>query len=202
MERLDNYQVCYVSITITNTILTMFQKDNLFVLGILFMFVIHISSAQSVSDSSKSMTKNAIYFELGGNGIFYTINYDRLLRMTDKSVIFLRIGGSHLKFSSFNNVASVITELNRIFYKQGRSVNFEIGSGIGAIYYYPTDTDPPDERGIYLTLTGRIGLRIQSEKREPVIRLGLTPMIALSNNGHLGDFLFFPLAGLSVGYCF
>ena len=45
-----------------------------------------------ISDSIYPLRKNSIFFELGGNGLFYSLNYDRLFELTGKFNLSTRIG--------------------------------------------------------------------------------------------------------------
>ena len=56
-----------------------------------FVLTSSIASAQEVS-LERPTAKNAIYVELGGNGAWYSLNYERYLRK-DASV---RIGGMYM----------------------------------------------------------------------------------------------------------
>jgi hypothetical protein len=54
-------------------------------------------AAQDISTSGlvkKSKRNNSFYFELLGNGVYYSLNYDRMFPLKKGEILFLRIGGT------------------------------------------------------------------------------------------------------------
>ncbi|MDG1477308.1 MAG: hypothetical protein P8Q14_09185, partial [Vicingaceae bacterium] len=70
--------------------------------------------------------KNSIYLELGGNAVFYSVNYERIIVTTDIVHLSLRAGyGTTVEY--FGQYSIVPLELNLMF---GKKFNFfEIGYG-------------------------------------------------------------------------
>jgi hypothetical protein len=71
-------------------------------------------NAQDVSSEVNNGRQNAIYFELFGSGVLYSINYDRTLSLNDDWGVFFRVGGNEYHGEDTD----------------GNSFNFLIGSGI------------------------------------------------------------------------
>jgi hypothetical protein len=73
--------------------------------------------------------KNSIFFELGGNGLFYSINYERLIPISEDRIIGLRVGYAYceMSFTSIEKYSIVPLEINLI---SGKKHCFEIGCGL------------------------------------------------------------------------
>jgi hypothetical protein len=134
----------------------------------------------------KSIRKNSIYFELGGNAALYSLNYDRIIPLTNKMALVIRAGGNEMHSDqtdtlSFNFLGTAgILRGNRIHF-------FE--ASLGYTYFW---SDP--DRLIVLTA----GYRIQG-LRGLVIRV--TPMYIYNTEkgDTFGNSLWF---GVSAGYSF
>lgn len=116
--------------------------------------------------------KNAVYVEIGGKGILVSVNYDRLLPLTDRSGIIL---GCTIGF-----LGDFVPEINYLY---GKSKNFiEIGLG----YSFPEQL-----------LVPQVGYRYQGSKGL-LFRIG-GMYFASTLPESFGDF---PWVGLSFGYSF
>jgi hypothetical protein len=136
--------------------------------------------------------KNAVYVEVGGNGVGYTINYDR--KLGDK--FSLRGGIEFWGVVSSEGGAGIVLAPVMVNYLAGRGDNrLELGLGklfaqVGAGYsdsqYWSRINGD--------TWTGTIGFRHQPRRGGFLFRVGLTPII-------VKDFTFL-WAGGSVGIAF
>ena len=148
------------------------------------------------SQTGYSQTKpNSIYFEFIGNGVLYSINYDRLFTEDISG----RIGLMYLSkldwiFFTIDDIVIVPVTLN---YLIGNGSNkFEIGAGIdylsvsgGSIFGLHANAS---ESKVFGTAT--IGYRYQQADGGFLFRIGFTPVFG--ENGLQ------PLGGLSLGFTF
>jgi hypothetical protein len=160
-------------------------------IGLVILFILSGAqlSAQDKSDSSgtlQEIRKNSFYFEFLGNGVVYSLNYERIFPVKRKLALFARVGGNeyHPDESdelSFNFLAEAGILVG------GIKSFFETGLG------YTHFTGSPDRLAILTT-----GYRYQG-LRGLVIRV--TPMyIYNSEKGDtFGNSLWF---GASIGYAF
>jgi hypothetical protein len=146
--------------------------------------------------------RNLIFVELGGNGILYTVNYDRGLT-EDFSV---RVGIGHLEEGA-NPISTGPAEIASqaattipamVSYTHGRnSHRLELGAGVTVIRTAgapPMGRQPAVPADLSVMGTAVIGYRYVPREGGFTYRAGLTPMF--SRGGVL------PWAGLSFGYLF
>lgn len=105
------------------------MKRSIIILMLGYMLAWHGSMAQ---DSTRTLKKNAIYLELGGNGSGISLNYERMLFQKNKIHIGLRIGGGLWIWNLYNGIESPsgmlpLAELNLLMGKG--SEFFETGIG-------------------------------------------------------------------------
>lgn len=160
-----------------------------------------ITSLTSVltSQDTKPFSRNAIYFELFGPGILYSVNYDfrpirpLALRAGYSSwsmpTFFLFVDG-WFKFQAFPLTASYLTG-------QGNQC-FEVGGGVVPMHVEIEGTDfffgmEIEGSKTILLGTGTFGYRFQP-KNGLFFRAALTPLFNTNNLVLYG--------GVSIGYCF
>ncbi len=171
-------------------------------LSILFIIIFpQILMGQNLDSIFNSKPKNAIYAELGGNAIFYGINYERSLVKVGKFAFAtsLGYGFSSTRIGSFNNI--VIPVEVKVFNGISKKNHLEIGLGI--TYYYDNYTSEeivkrltvPFSRHKYWCV-GRIGYRYTGNNGF-LFRMGFTPLYRKN-----ADPLVMPFASLSFGYIF
>lgn len=148
---------------------------------------------------------NGIYLELLGNGLLYTINYDRFI--TDD--ISLRFGFGYLGISASSESgesASASMMLVPITFNyflashdngKAGSSKFELGAGILVANLSASASGNAgtlfSASGFGIAGTATIGYRYQASDGGFIFRIGFTPLIG---NG------FVPWGGLSFGYGF
>lgn len=129
----------------------------------------------------------SVYVEVLGNGLFLTLNYEKLL--TDK--LGFRVGGLVVPIEG--KLSGVGTIMGTAVWGDG---NFCMEAGLGVMTimgeYISIATD--DVNSIMLAVTGTIGVRYQPKGKGIVLRLGFTPIAAP------GGVL--PWAGAGIGYSF
>ena len=72
------------------------MKTTLF-LFLAAMFLTPVVTAQDISTGrswNENIRRNSVYLEMLGNGAYYSFNYDRLVPLKNREILYLRIGGS------------------------------------------------------------------------------------------------------------
>jgi len=146
-------------------------------------------NAQEVNPKAIDMErirKNSLYFEILGNGVIYSINYDRIIHLKNKMSIFLRVGGNQYHGKDTDKLSFNFLGATGILY--GGPKRF-FDTGIGYTHF----SGSPDR---LIVLTG--GYRFYGKKG---FSFRATPMyICNSEKGDtFGNCLWF---GLSFGYSF
>ena len=143
--------------------------------------------------------RNAFYVELLGNGLIYSVNYDR--RLTDNlagRVGFAFVSGE----DSDGDRASIVIApvMGSYLFGEGNS-HFEAGLGVLLASASVEDVGSGDEdwfdetvEGSTVLGTGVLGYRYQRPDGGFVFRVGLTPVFTTSD--------FAPWFGISFGYGF
>ncbi len=161
----------------------------------------------NVHAQPQGIAKNTIFFELGGNGLIYSINYDRLITKSFS----LRIG-----YSSFSATVpvglvsdqisvTIIPAMANYLYGDGSS-RLELGAGISFVPSITTtqanflpvlfgqNPSISHQSGSGMFFTSVIGYRYQPIDGGFNFRIGFTPLIV--NDRVL------PWASLSLGWTF
>ncbi len=160
-----------------------------------FAFVALPLAAQSATDAAgieQPTAKNAFYVELGGNGIFYSLNYDRLVtpNVAARAGVML----FRAEDNESNGVGVVVAPVVVSYlFGEGNS-HFEAGLGLGLATASIDHVDFGEEFDQTVYGTGVLGYRYQPETGGVVFRAGLTPVFNAEN--------FAPWIGLSIGYAF
>jgi hypothetical protein len=182
----------------------MFKQTLLTLLMVLGAFI--EGNAQVVK---KSMQKNTFFLELGGNGFFYSLNYDRILLDHTAWKISARTGAMYMPgiFEANRHMIGLPMEIS---YLRGRNNHhLELGLGFTPIYdtYLRTDYDGRQYVGQDLVLIGvaRVGYRYQKREGGMFYRAGFTPL-----HGTIHDFVYrerrrdnnftYPSVGFAIGY--
>lgn len=101
---------------------------------ITLLFLSIISFGQEEIKVENTIPKKAVYFELGGNGGFYSVNYDRIIFSRKTVHLSLRVG-----FAVYPNVGSITEtylfpiEVNFIMGKQNHFIELGLGQVIAAV---------------------------------------------------------------------
>jgi len=137
--------------------------------------------------------------DLGGHGLFYSLNYERILLNGGRFKTASQAGISYYPPRTGIRDIWIPLGINEIF----SFGNHHLEAGIGYLpireaLRYPDDT--PDEWFWSHLMTGRIGYRFQKPEGRLILRAAFTPVLEMEYLGH-GD-EFHPLGGISVGYSF
>jgi hypothetical protein len=137
--------------------------------------------------------RNAFYVELLGNGLIYSMNYDRLFTDQLSGRVGLMFLGAADDEGGSAAVAATPLMVNYLF-GRGNS-HFEAGAGLlvisGAVDEVPGEEDEAFSGAIG---TGTLGYRYQRPGGGFVFRVGLTPFFSTQAFG--------PWFGISFGYGF
>lgn len=176
-------------------------------LFVLCCFVFNMVRAQE----AVPLKKNSVYFEAGGNALFYSLNYDRLIPVSPNIKIAPRVGLSYLPYDGGTTFKNLIipVELNVLYAKNPESKNFvEGGLGLTFIEFVNgfRDANRKDPVSKFAnTTTLRAGFRHQKPTGGLMYRAGILVPIARNDFADLkaGDDIFFKVwAGFSLGYTF
>ena len=152
------------------------------------------ASAGSAAAQDRVMPSapNAVYVELLGNGLLYSLNYDRLLTPN----IAARVGVTGLAAASDSAAAGVFGTPLMVSYLFGRG-NSHLETGVGVLLVAGGVENVEgfeDESFSGAIGTATIGYRYQRPGGGFVFRAGVTPFF---NTNGIG-----PWVGLSLGYGF
>ena len=138
---------------------------------------------QSYSQSNgTSIKRNTFFVEAGGNTFFYSLNYDRLLKVKDTWRLSGRVGAMYV--NTFNNQKRNIFAIPiEVSYLRGKRTNFfEVGFGISGYHDHYSFNDPSlpvrenQVREFALITALRIGYRHQKPEGGLFYRFGFTPL--------------------------
>lgn len=166
---------------------------------ILLTGFLSLASYSQKSDASKFINKNAVYFELLGSGLFYSINYDRILWEKPNLAISARIGTSYIPIpeSDFYLLGFPI----ELIFLKGSKNYLEIGLSLLILQSFFDGTSTNS-----LFAFGRIGYRHQKKNERFIFRIGFTPFIVIKfNDEYLLDqdsISGLPWIGISIGRSF
>lgn len=174
------------------------------------------SIAQDQSSFINEIKKNSLYFELLGNGVAYSINYDRIIPISDQLKLAPRVGFEFLprknEYDQKYGKISIPLELNLLWRKQKESKNFvEAGLGLSLfslikgynLNQFNERTDTQYQMAKITTI--RLGYRHQKPQGGLMYRAGILARLTQDDfsRSRVGDDLFFVLwPGFSIGYAF
>ena len=165
-------------------------------LTVFILSLITISAVpQQIKDNSQQ-NKNSFQIELGGHGLVYSINYERILFNAQHFKTAAQIGFSYYPPSTGVRDIWMPVCINEL-YSLG---NHHIEGGVGYVVIREAIRDAennPDEWFWSGVFTGRIGYRYQKPEGHLVLRAGFTPFME-----HGTAHEFHPSGGVAVGYSF
>ena len=133
------------------------------------------STISQSKDSIKIVRKNSIFLEIAGNGVLYSVNYDRLFNLSDKFKLSARIGVHYTnKFPlQFYRTVCIPIELSGLycFYKNKHFV--ELGTGLS--YLNSNDRVTQHAENIII-FAMRLGYRFQKPEGGLFVKVGFVPL--------------------------
>ena len=168
-------------------------------LSLLFL----LTSAASFAQEFK---KNAVYLELAGNGIIYSINYDRVIPISNQLKLAPRIGFELLPKRENSDYGKFIVplEINSLWSKSRESRNHvELGLGMSfvAVEIEFLNALSPSTKIAKVT-TGRVSFRHQKPSGGFLYRIGLVLPVAQDNYAKIKQLKGNFFGGISIGYSF
>jgi len=94
-----------------------------------FFFVCSIAYSQETS--SFEAPPNSVYVELIGNGIMYSVNFDRVIKTRDRMKFSARIGFSYVDIGLFDEIEGVVVPIELLGWV-GDKGHFEFGAGLSS----------------------------------------------------------------------
>ena len=173
-------------------------------LGILLSISVLYAQRKSYQHTPQKIKRvNSFFFEAGGNGIYGSVNYDRVINY-NTFALSLRVGASVYpsEHQNNNNIYPMIPmEINTLW---GRKNHFiEGGVGVSTLFLYPI-TGQENFRYLFLGFA-RIGYRLQKDNGM-FLRIAFTPVlfdVAVNEDSNdIRGFNFVPWAGISIGESF
>jgi len=155
----------------------------------------------TLAAQTPELARNAVYFELAGNGLLYSVNYDRRLKddFTARiGVMYIGVSGESAETGEKADVNFAVIPIMANWLLGEGAGRFELGIGpifaIGSAEVEEIDGTREEFDGVGPAgVTSTIGFRYQPEDGGVVFRIGATPF--WSGEPQLW-------AGISLGYAF
>ncbi|WP_157255790.1 hypothetical protein [Pedobacter sp. Leaf41] len=165
-------------------------------------------------NSMAQIKKNSIYLEALGNGVVYSLNYDRIIPISNQIKLVPRLGFEYIPRSnpSVYGKFNVPIELNILYHQNNSNPNFaEAGLGLGLFslfndYKYSMVGDITEKTyKLAKVTTLRLGYRHQKPAGGLMYRAGILVRLTQDefSKSRVGDDLFYVIwPGFSIGYTF
>ncbi|MCX2740232.1 hypothetical protein [Pontibacter anaerobius] len=149
--------------------------------------------------------RNSFFLELGGNGGFYSLNYDRILMASGGWSLAGRMGAMYYGTDSGGMEAGrsvwLAAPLEVSWLRGRRNHRLELGLGVTPLYQEYPEEGSSQEKELRLLPVGRVGYRFQRAEGGMFYKAGFTPMAQFNHEeASLGRGVFLPWFGLAVGY--
>lgn len=165
-------------------------------LTVFLLSLITLSAISQQTDDKKFQHRNSFQIELGGHGLVYSINYERILVNAQNFKTTAQLGISYYPPSTGVRDVWMPICVNEL-YSFG---NHHIEGGLGYVVIREARRDTennPDEWFWSGVFTGRIGYRFQKPDGRLILRAGFTPFMEHGTAHEIH-----PSGGASVGYSF
>jgi hypothetical protein len=138
--------------------------------------------------------KNNIQLELFGHGVFYSVNYERILINGEKFKTTGQAGFAWYPPSTDVREFWIPVSVNELISFNRHHIEFGLGTAFTNEEMQGLTGE--NTRHWSTFLTGRVGYRYQKPNSRFIFRIGFTPLYELDGNE------FHPSGGLSLGYNF
>lgn len=139
----------------------------IFITSIFTICFIFNLSAQSPAKPER-YKPNIIYPEIGGNGLMYSLNYERIMKQASAVFFSMRLGYGIIPTHQSGGVEQTIPlEFN---WAQGKSHHLEYGIGVTTVLGYSSYSAHP----VSFIPAPRMGYRYQAPNGRLVVRAGLS----------------------------
>jgi hypothetical protein len=161
---------------------------------------------------TNEIKRNSLFIEVGGNAFFYSLNYDRQVKVSDTWRLAGRVGIMYVNTFTDQNrhMMGVPIEFS---YLKGTKNNFlEIGLGVTGTYdqYYSFDPRVPIRdskvQDLAMMAVVRIGYRHQKREGGLFYKVGFTPLAGVvfdlrqNTNKHTPENFAYPWVGAAIGW--
>lgn len=167
-------------------------------LALTIILALSLSAYSQEIDSQPFKRKNSIQVDLGGHGLFYSLNYERILLNGERFKTAIQAGISY--YPPGTGIRDVWMPLGVNELVSFGNHHLEAGLGYMPIREAIRTEGQADEWFWSHMMTGRVGYRFQKPEGRWIVRAAFTPVLEIDQLGH-GD-EFHPLGGISVGFCF
>ncbi len=165
--------------------------------ALLFIGSLALISYSQESKLNNFNFKNSIQIEAGGHGLFYSLNYERVIINGISFKTTAQAGISYYPKKTGVRDLWMPLVINELF--SFNKHHIELGAGYVLIREAFRDLDGNPESWFWSgVLTGRVGYRYQMPDGRINIRVGFTPFLEYENH----NYEFHPSGGLAIGYCF
>lgn len=165
------------------------------------LFLVFLCTTAFSQSSQNDVSRNSFYFEAFGTAILYSLNYDRLLVVKERSSLAGRIGFTYVpKIENPEHGPGLNIEIVGLWGASNH--HLEIGSGSTFFYLVQNEESySPQSTSLFL-LTNRVGYRFQKREGGLLFRIGFTPLFAINVDKDISSFdrSFYPMGGMSIGY--
>ena len=148
-------------------------------------------------ESNKFTFNNSVQVEAGGHGLFYSINYERILLNNKVFKTSAQAGISYYPKKTGVRDIWIPLVINEIF--SFTKHHIELGAGYVVIREASRDLENNPTSWFWSgVITGRLGYRYQVPDGRFIVRAGFTPFL----ENEEPKYEFHPSGGLAVGYTF
>jgi len=166
----------------------------LIVTGIIVLVTLNAFCQEKVPLPFEFQHKNSIQLELFGHGVFYSVNYERVLLNGENYKTTAQAGFAWYPPTTDVREFWLPFSINELISFNKHHLEF----GLGTVFTVEENLNRMNEssRAWYNLLTGRVGYRYQKPNGRFIFRIGFTPLYELDGNE------LHPLGGVSFGYSF
>lgn len=178
---------------------------------LILAFLLAVSSGIFAQENIEKPVKasRAVYLELAGNGVIYSINYDKIFHQKGAFKSSYRVGISVYPRNYDRIYANVYLPLEITGMYGKRNGHFEFGLGVTPSYlnygtFDPTNADREvlDYSGMGLAVFGRLGYRYQKPDGGFFFRIAVNPILADIMPQRDDKYFYGPYGGISFGKSF
>ena len=180
------------------------MRNWFFKIVLLLVSITLIHTAKAQTEFCNEINKNSVYIELGGNGVLYSLNYDRFFEISNRLKASCRLGFHYSENLNDNGNRFIgfpieISGLYSIF----KNKHFlEIGTGL--TFMNDNDFSMDNKAQVFIWVL-RAGYRYQKPEGGLFLRLGFTPMYdfyVMNPMSHIDYHSWFLFGGVGIGYTF
>lgn len=172
-------------------------------LAILLLAILTKTVCSQKTDSLKPnfIYKNSAQVGLGGHGVFYSLDYERVLLNGPKTKTTGQIGLSYYPPAIGIIALWIPVIINELISFNKHHIELGLGYVITKDAIQETSTVSGEWDGFF---AGRLGYRYQKPDGRLLIRVGFTPLLYYPYDYRMYREIpeFIPLGGLAIGYCF